>query len=188
MYRKFNSVNLEKCMRIDKLAGRKQRGAGMIEVLVSLLILAVGLLGVLSLQANGLSSNQRALFVTEAQLLAQDMADRIMAFGGVTTNKGYDGADGQVDGVTYGGIEVEKLNDVTIVDDCTGGCSPENTKTFDEQEWQQVLSASSLPRGRATVTWAAPVYTISVMWDQDRTGRGDVVCAVDNCFTINVRM
>jgi len=57
------------------------KGAGLIEILISLTVLAVGLLGVLSLQANGLNSGQRAVFATEASLLAEDMAERILAFG-----------------------------------------------------------------------------------------------------------
>ena len=57
---------------------KNQMGAGLMEVLVSLLILAIGLLGVVSLQSKGLGSNQQAMFVTEAHFLAQDMADRMV--------------------------------------------------------------------------------------------------------------
>ncbi|MEO0443492.1 MAG: type IV pilus modification protein PilV [Pseudomonadota bacterium] len=66
---------------MNRIRKKLQKGAGIIEVMVSLLVLAIGLLGVLSLQTNGLNSNQRAAFVTEAQLLAEDMASRILAFG-----------------------------------------------------------------------------------------------------------
>jgi len=62
-----------------------QQGIGMIEMLVALVLLGVGLLGALSLQANGLQSNQRANFVTEAHFLAQEMADKILAYGSVYT-------------------------------------------------------------------------------------------------------
>jgi len=57
------------------------KGAGLIEILIALTVLAIGLLGVLSLQANGLNSGQRAVFTTEASMLAEDMAERILAFG-----------------------------------------------------------------------------------------------------------
>ncbi|MGH1485092.1 MAG: type IV pilus modification protein PilV [Cellvibrionaceae bacterium] len=166
-----------------------QAGSGLIEVMVALLILAIGLLGILSLQANGLNSNQRALFVTEAQVLAQDMADRILSFGSVAAN-GYDGADGANDGVTYGGIDIQKVATVTIADNCSAGCDAAGTKAFDTLEWQQALSNSSLPRGRATVAWESPIYTIRVFWDQDREGATSIECNArrDNCFELELRI
>ncbi len=64
-----------------KLMCKQQIGAGFIEVLVALVILAIGLLGVMSMQVQGITSNQRALFASEANLLAEDMVDRIFALG-----------------------------------------------------------------------------------------------------------
>ena len=171
------------------LQKQKQSGAGLIEVLVSLLILAVGLLGVLSLQANGLNSNQRAVFATEAQLLAQDMADRILAFGsGDSTNSPGGGLNSNL----YNGIDVSKVvaPATVTVPSCAGGCDGGATLAFDTADWQSALSDSSLPRGRATVALADPYYTISVMWDADRTGVGAVTCLADNsnCFQMQVRV
>ena len=56
---------------------QKCRGATMIEVMVSLFVLAIGLLGVLGMQAEGTQANQRGMFSTQAAFLAQSMADRI---------------------------------------------------------------------------------------------------------------
>jgi type IV pilus assembly protein PilV len=158
-----------------------QQGAGLIEVMVSLLILAVGLLGVLSLQANGLNSNQRAVFVTEAQMLAQDMANRILAYGNGTAGVNSD---------LYGAINVSKVvaPATVTVPSCAAGCDADQTLAFDQAEWQSALSASSLPRARGTVTRNIPFYTVNVMWDQDRTGVGAVQCNSDNCFTLQVRV
>lgn len=177
----------------------RQSGASMIEVLVSLIILGVGLLGVLSLQANGMSSSQRATFVTDAQLLAQDMADRILAFGSNEASLA-DFKDGSSDlqfalGVStnlYDGIDVSKVGDVstlTLGNDCTTSCDADATKLFDVYEWQVALSESSLPRARGTVTYACPFYYVRVMWDQDREGGVTAVaCGDDNCFEVQTRV
>lgn len=56
-----------------------QRGVGMIEVLVTLLVLSVGLLGVASLQFVGSFSNKEALARTHAVMVAQQMSERLRA-------------------------------------------------------------------------------------------------------------
>ncbi|MDM7859740.1 type IV pilus modification protein PilV [Alteromonas sp. ASW11-36] len=58
---------------------QKQAGVGMIEVLVTLFILSVGLLGVASLQFIGSFSNADALSRTQAVLVAQQMSERLRA-------------------------------------------------------------------------------------------------------------
>lgn len=57
----------------------KQRGIGMIEVLVTLFILSVGLLGVASLQFIGSFSNADALNRTQAVFIAQQFGERLSA-------------------------------------------------------------------------------------------------------------
>ncbi len=56
-----------------------QRGVGMIEVLVTLFILAIGMLGVASLQFVGAFSNADALNRSNAVLVAQQMAEKLRA-------------------------------------------------------------------------------------------------------------
>jgi type IV pilus assembly protein PilV len=179
---------LKKSRRLQKIKNLKKHiGAGLIEVMVSLLILGVGLLGVLSLQANGLNSNQRAIFVTEAQMLAQDMAERILSYG-----SGDSGADG-TDGVSYAGISKAKIaTAVTFTRNCDADdtCDGAQTKIFDEEEWQVLLSDSSLPSALGEVTWsvANSAYTVAVMWDQNRTGTAPTACNSDNCFSMEVQL
>jgi len=56
-----------------------ERGVGMVEVLVTLVILAVGLLGVASLQFVGSFNNKEALLRTQAVMVAQQMSERLRA-------------------------------------------------------------------------------------------------------------
>ncbi len=61
----------------QNLARNRSRGFTLIEVLVSMIILAVGLLGIAGLQAMGLRNNQSALLRSQATLCAYDMSDRM---------------------------------------------------------------------------------------------------------------
>ncbi|MDZ7923969.1 MAG: type IV pilus modification protein PilV [Marinagarivorans sp.] len=54
-------------------------GVTLIEVLVALFVLAIGLLGVVSLQAETLKLSQQSFSSTQALFLANDMAERMRA-------------------------------------------------------------------------------------------------------------
>lgn len=56
-----------------------QRGIGMIELLSSLLVLSVGILGISSLQSRSLQFNQGAIHESRAAILANDILDRMRA-------------------------------------------------------------------------------------------------------------
>ena len=55
------------------------KGFSLVELLVSVVILSVGVLGTLALQARALNDNQDAYLRTQAIFLAYDMGDRINA-------------------------------------------------------------------------------------------------------------
>jgi len=57
----------------------RQRGATLIEVLVAMLILAIGLLGLAGLQTVSVQSNQGAYYRSQATILANDIVDRMRA-------------------------------------------------------------------------------------------------------------
>lgn len=56
-----------------------QSGVGMVEVLVTVFVLAVGLLGIASLQFIGTFTNNEALNRSQSVLIAQQMAERLRA-------------------------------------------------------------------------------------------------------------
>lgn len=183
----FNKYQKE-CARIpykDTAKVCSQRGTSLIEVIVSLLILGVGLLGMLSLQANGLNGNQRANFVTDAQILAQDMADRIRASANTASSSVT--ADLVRTG-SYNNINISKGGTpVAACDPTATACNSAGAVAYNQNEWLVLLNNSSLPRGQAAVSWNLPVYTIQVMWDQERDGLA-VNCGISNCFQMEVRV
>jgi type IV pilus assembly protein PilV len=154
---------------------------------------------VLSLQANGLNSNQRAVFITEAQIIAQDMADRIMAFGSIDSDTAAIAAGNAGNAVVTGSygngtLNLSKGGTVSSAVCSTGTpcATPAAILAYDGNEWLRALNDSSLPRASTDVSWLAAtrIYTIEVRWDQERTGgTGNVTsCNPDNCFTMEVKL
>lgn len=80
----FRQLNTSKLDINSSFAG-KQRGVGMVEVLITLFILSVGLLGVASLQFVGSLSNSDALNRTQAVMVAQQFTERLLASATPTT-------------------------------------------------------------------------------------------------------
>lgn len=58
---------------------RHQRGAGLIEVLVAVLVMGVGLLGIAAMQATALRNNQSALERTQATIQTYSILDAMRA-------------------------------------------------------------------------------------------------------------
>jgi type IV pilus assembly protein PilV len=58
---------------------RNYQGFGLIEILVSMLLLNIGLLGLMGLQTLGLQAERSAFFRTSASLISTDAVERIRA-------------------------------------------------------------------------------------------------------------
>ncbi|WP_257286032.1 type IV pilus modification protein PilV, partial [Endozoicomonas sp. SESOKO1] len=63
----------------DKSPEKKNRGVGLIEVLISLLVITIGILGMAGVHSSSLQYNQSAYVQSQATFLATDMLDRIQA-------------------------------------------------------------------------------------------------------------
>ncbi|MCK7545428.1 type IV pilus modification protein PilV [Marinobacter bryozoorum] len=138
-------------------ASAKQAGIALIEVLVSVLILGVGLLGIAAMQSVSSQMTNGAEQRTQAILLTYDMLDRIRANGGSVA--GYDGTE----------IKPEDVN-------CATDFAWDNTKSVvdnDIAEWGNQL-ACVLPEatGRIFVNAANGAVTVWVDWKrQDPDGQ-----------------
>lgn len=71
------------------LSPANARGFTLIEVLIAVVVLSIGLLGLASLQSNGLRFNQSAQMRTQATQLAYDMSDRMRANMAAVSNGAY---------------------------------------------------------------------------------------------------
>jgi type IV pilus assembly protein PilV len=148
---KMNAA-IEKCMT-SKI--NKQTGATMIEVLISALVMGVGLLGIMSLQARSLQYNQNAYLYSQAVFLAQDMAERMLA--------NPDAADDYP-------IDLDDPSPNSATDLCTNAsCTPEQIADWDKSIWRANISAA-LPSGKGAVTQnlAANEFVIEISFDGSR--------------------
>jgi type IV pilus assembly protein PilV len=134
---------------------RKESGFSMVEVLVALVVLAIGLLGIAALYLNSLQSGRTAIYRTQAITLAADLADRIRM------NRTAQAA--------YGTLFVDAE---AVVATCvtTGGCSDADLASTDLANWKAEV-AEQLPNGQGQVAVAMPVaagepttYVVTVRW------------------------
>ena len=134
---------------------RKESGFSMVEVLVALVVLAIGLLGIAALYLNSLQSGRTAIYRTQAITLAADLADRIRM--NRTAQAAY--------GTLFADAEA-------VVGACstTGGCSDADLASTDLANWKDEI-ALQLPNGEGQVVVTAPVavdepasYVVTVRW------------------------
>jgi type IV pilus assembly protein PilV len=129
-------------------------GFTLIEVLVSVIILAIGLLGLAGMQATGLRNNQDAYNRSQATQLAYDLADRMRA--------------NVAGAATYTAVAPSAA---TITNTCStaAGCTVAQMAQTDLKQWYNNL-ISALPSGEGTITLSGAVYTITITWDDDHDG------------------
>lgn len=143
------------------------KGFTLIEVLIAVIILAMGLLGFAALQAVSLRNSQSTYYRSLATHFAYDMADRIRA---------NTGAANQYLSAFMTPSAANPQGDCTSV----AGCSPANMAENDLAEWNQSLSA--LPMADGSITVATGIYSITINWDDNRDGARD---ANDPNFTMS---
>jgi type IV pilus assembly protein PilV len=157
-------------MHMSKLT--RARGFTLMELLVAIVVLAIGLLGLAGLQALGLRNNTSAYHRTQATILAYDMIDRMRANRARAIAGSYDVA----------------LNTAPSGNtDCTGTgatCSAADMATFDLNQWKCSLGkwngnavctntldiSGLLPDGDGAVVRNNEQFTVQVRWIDDRDG------------------
>ena len=72
------------------LSMRRQRGFSIIELMISVVIMSIGVLGMVGLQMIAMQQNRSAMMQGEATLLANDILDRIRANPGTTYSSDLD--------------------------------------------------------------------------------------------------
>lgn len=132
----------------------KNAGFTLIEVLIAMLVLAVGLLGLAGLQATSLKNNQSAYNRSQATQLAYDLADRMRA--NIAGKARYT--------AILPNSATAKANCLT-----TTGCTPADLAENDLFEWNSAVS-NNLPSGIGAIALTANMFTIRITWDDDRDG------------------
>ncbi len=152
---------------------KSNKGFALFEVLIAVVVLSVGLLGLAGLQVTGQRNNHSAYLRSQSVFLAYDMVDRMRA---------------NMQGVTAGAYN--NISGIPADPGCiSAGCNSVQMAQYDAYQWNTLL-AQQLPSGQGTVTAAGALYTITVMWDDDRNGGAGTACSAGGlkCLKMSVQL
>lgn len=140
---------------------RSNNGFTLIEVLIALLVLAIGLLGMAGLMMTSLQSSQGAYLRSQASVLAQDLVERMRANRDqATTTTNYALAESAT--TTNPGCATS-----------SAGCSPSAQAQQDLYDWQAALEAG-IPGATAVIARQnGNEYTITIEWEEHASEDAD---------------
>ena len=145
-------------------AMQRSRGFTLLEVLIALIIMAIGSLGLGQLQLISLKNNQSSYFRSQANLLAVDMMDRMRINSTVAH--------------LYLGTVVGTAAQCTQCQDPSTPCLPSQIVALDLCVWQVQL-AKLRTGATAVVSKNNGVYSISISWD-DLAANAGLMTVVSN--------
>lgn len=153
-----------------------QAGVTLLEILISLVVIALGILGVSTLQFNGLKSVQDAHYFVTASLLADDMGERI-----------------RVNTTAASAYNTSMLTSASASTNCeTQTCLSSAMASYDIAQWITAI-ADRLPSGAGKITYTAgssKTYALTVRWLGLAGGNCDVNGGTTDtlywCFNLTV--
>lgn len=144
------------------------RGVGLVEVLVAVLVLAIGLLGIAALQATTLRNSQSSIERTQAVMQTYTILDAMR-----------------------GNVIAARLNKYDMALTCTPPALDGTLITSDKRFWLQTVQANLGSTACGSVVCPlAPlpaVCTITVQWDDSR-GTGDKVALTTQTLLTTTRI
>lgn len=150
---------------------RPVTGFSMIELLVAVLVMAIGVLGVAALQMVSLQNNRAALVRAEAVTLAYDMMDRIRANpAGTPPGDAYDG-------LALDAVPPDSPNCLTTT------CTAAQMVAFDQRSWKCQLGAHN---GHELCTTFRTAGVLPPVANQPGLPNGDGAVAVDDDGLIQI--
>ncbi|MBV1914484.1 MAG: type IV pilus modification protein PilV [Pseudomonadales bacterium] len=133
----------------------RQQGFTLLEILVSLVILAVGLLGLAGLQSASVINNHGSLMRSEASLLSYDILERIR------TNRDQ--------ALTTNRYLSDFGDSASSYSTCAATCTPPELASHDLNQWKSDIAAQ-LPGGEAEIARESlpvgAIYVVTVRWDE----------------------
>ena len=152
---------------MSKQSGRqygRERGVGLIEVLVALIVMSLGLLVSVNMQLQSIRTNQDSYYQSQALMLANEMMDRMI---------------GNPEGVADGKYDDEETTAGATAPSCVTGCSAAQLAQLDLFEWSAKLhdlrgessfipllppSANGTSASGKISKDTAGVYTVTMFW------------------------
>ena len=151
---------------------RQSSGFTLLEVMIAMMILAIGLLGMASLMVTSLQNNQGAYARAQATVLAYDIVERMRA------NRTKAEADSSPYALASG-------SPGDAAKDCQqNGCNPSEMAAWDMAQWWTDLQ-TSIPGATATVKQiSGRSYEINLSWQETSLARS----ANNTADTLNYKL
>ncbi len=143
---------------------QKCSGVSLLEVLITVVVLAAGLLGVASMQILGVQHNQGANARTQASLLAYDIMDRM--------RNNYDAS------ASYSKVFTDVPSQPAGTENCAlTACTPAQIAAYDLYYWDKSVD-ELLPNSENAISYTdttsgARIFTIQIRWQDSRRGDED---------------
>lgn len=183
-----HKINKHQCSNMTQ-----QSGVSLVEVLITVLILAVGSLGVAAMQIAGLNYAAGSYARTQATQLAADMGSRLK----INRNEALDLQAGG----TYGGspdyVVATLASSFTSTSNCiTGACSPAELAGYDKSSWLSEVSRL-LPAGQGQIVFTdntnadgvvERLYEITLRWRRSANTSDPDAAATSDYQTITYRV
>ncbi|MEO8248502.1 MAG: type IV pilus modification protein PilV [Burkholderiales bacterium] len=132
------TMKLNASSRAGRNLQRRQRGVTLLESLVSIVILAVAVLGMLGVQLRTLAETQTTVRRAQAIRLIEDFGERLKSSAGPNPPP-------------LGNYVSDWATVPTGATNCgTGACTPAQLATWDVQEWKRSLG-NTLPNAQASI-------------------------------------
>ena len=175
---------------------RSQRGDTMIEVLVTIIIIAVGVLGTAALQVTTLKNLSSSHSASIAGIVASDFGERMRATAAAIRAEDNDN-DGWPDNnlnLAITDAYEHKTAPETYGDCAVQACTHTQMATYDIGTWWDEMN-QVLPRAEARVERnpGTNTYVVTVHWDEDRSGSNGTQCppqsdADKECYQLEVSL
>lgn len=160
---------------------KRSSGFTLLEVMIAMVIFSIGLLGLAGIQAVSLKNNHSAYTRTITMQLAYNMADVMRAS---TDNEGNISSD--FDDVTDAIPGTAPTSCIQKNGATAPNCTDTNLAAFELYHWKKRID-DTLASGIGTIKKNGDVYTITIMWDEDRTGTTGKTCTDLKCYTLDIQ-
>ena len=163
----------------------KIKGFTLIEVMVSIVLLTISMLGLAALQSSSIKFDHQAYLRSKSVILANDMIDRMRSNLSAATSGHY----------TVSPTPTSYTIDCSLL---ASTCSPEDLATYGLVKWNH-LNSASLPSGRGQISsTSVATFIVSVYWiepEDEKQVRAGYVNPCDgspieelHCFQIEVKL
>lgn len=162
------------------------KGFTLLEVMVAMVIFAIGLLGLAGIQAVALKNNNSAYTRTVSMQLAYNMADALRA--------STDGTGNIIAAFAPITTSIPGSAPTSCVQKNGGGapnCTNTDLANFEVYHWKKRIE-KELPSGLGSISRTGNIHTITIMWDDEGTGATGTGCGADStvdlkCYTLEIQ-